>query len=91
MDVVLGSLKYDIVLVFMDDILIKGTSIENLAENCRKVFSKLREAKLSFNPSKVRVGFQRIVYLGHVISKEGIFPDPAKVQGIRDFPCRTNT
>ena len=30
------------------------------------------------------------MYLGHVISKKGIAPDPAKVQKVRDFPAPTD-
>ena len=90
MDVVLGPLKHDIALVFMDDILIKGKSVQDLADNCEKVFSQLKKANLRFNPKKVRIGFRQVAYLGHVISEEGISPDPTKVQGIHDFPRPTN-
>ena len=86
MDVVLGPMKHDTVLVFMDDILIKGKTVEELASNCEKVFILLEKANLRFNPKKVRVGFRKLRYLGHVISEAGISPDPEKVQGIRDFP-----
>ena len=90
MDVVLGPLKNDIALVFVDDILIKGKTIQELADNCKKVFTKIMDANLRFNPSKAHVGFRRLVYLGHVISNEGIAPNPEKVQGIKDFPRPTN-
>ena len=90
MDVVLGPLKHDVALVFMDDILVKGKTVQDLAENCRKVFACLKAANLCFNPRKIRIGFRQLVYLGHVISEKGISPDPAKIQGIRDFPCPTN-
>ena len=90
MDVVLGPLKHDIALVFMDDILVKGKSVQDLADNCEKVFAQLKKANLRFNPKKVRMGFRSLTYLGHVISEKGISPDPAKVQGIRDFPRPTN-
>ena len=39
---------------------------------------------------KLFLSCDQVVYLGHVISKEGIAPDPAKVQKVRDFPVPTN-
>ena len=86
MDIVLGPLKHDTALVFMDDILVKGKSVEELARNCEAVLTQLEKANLRLNPQKIRLGFRRLKYLGHVISEAGISPDPEKVQGIRDFP-----
>ena len=90
MDVVLGPLKYNVALVFLDDILVKGKSVQDLASNIEKVFERLEKANLRFNPKKVRVGFRQLIYLGHVVTDKGISPDPAKVQGIRDFPRPIN-
>jgi hypothetical protein len=34
-----------------------------------------------------RFGLDRVEYLGHIVSAEGVSPDPRKVEGIRDFPA----
>ena len=71
----------------MDDILVKGKTVQDLAENCPQGFCLcLKAANLCFNPKKIRIGFRQLVYLGHVISEKGISPNPAKIQGIRGFP-----
>jgi hypothetical protein len=57
---------------------------------CKKVFERIKQANLRFNPAKARFGFKELIYLGHVISDQGISPDPTKVQGIRDFPRPNN-
>ena len=90
MDIVLGPLKYTAALVFLDDILVMGRTVHELAENCGKVFERLVAANLRFNTKKIRIGFRELTYLGHVINNLGISPDPEKVQGIRDFPRPTN-
>ena len=42
-------------------------------------------AGLKFNAHKCSFGLKEIPYLGYVITREGIKPDPKKVQGIMDI------
>ena len=41
---------------------------------------------MKLNPKKCSFVKQRIEYLGHVVTPEGIFPDPNKVEVVRYFP-----
>ena len=56
------------------------------------IFSRLRAAGLKVNATKYSFGLKEIPYLGYVITREGIKPDPRKVQGIMDIgqPATTN-
>ncbi|XP_053663457.1 uncharacterized protein K02A2.6-like [Anopheles marshallii] len=72
---------------YMDDIIIGGrTQNEHddlLSETLRRIQEygfTIRSDKCSFNKSQVR-------YLGHIIDKQGIRPDPAKVAVIKDLPA----
>jgi hypothetical protein len=56
-----------------------------------KVFTALRDAGLKLNPSKCAFGVNRVTYLGHIISKNGIEVDPDKRQAVCDFPIPKNT
>jgi hypothetical protein len=56
-----------------------------------KIFTALRDAGLKLNASKCAFGVNRVTYLGHIISKNGIEVDPDKVQAVRDFPVPKNT
>lgn len=73
-------------LVYLDDIIIFGKTFNEMLENLKIVFLRLREANLKINPKKC-VLFQRSVkYLGHVISAEGVTTDPEKIAAVRDWP-----
>ena len=54
-------------------------------EQPRIIFGRLRAAGLKFNAPKCSFGLKEIPYLGYVISREGIKPNPKKVQGIMDL------
>ncbi|XP_036149094.1 uncharacterized protein LOC118647760 [Monomorium pharaonis] len=75
-------------LVYLDDIVIYGSSLEEHTVNKRltEVLQCLQEANLKLQPDKCEFLRKEVNYLGHVISENGISPDPAKLQAIRDFP-----
>ena len=48
----------------------------------RMIFGKLSTAELKVNSPKYCFGIKYIPYLGYIITREGIKPDPKKVKGI---------
>ncbi|KAK2398171.1 hypothetical protein QL285_059665 [Trifolium repens] len=70
------------VVVFIDDILVYSKSEEEHVEHLRLVLQVLRESKLYANPSKCDFWLEEVNFLGHVISKEGIAVDPAKIDTV---------
>ena len=75
----------DFVLVYMDDLLIISKTVESHLSHLRTVFEKLREFKFQAKLSKCKFLQQQIKYLGHIISKDGIQADPAKVKTLVDW------
>ena len=49
------------------------------------IFGRLRAAGLKFNAPRCSFGLKDIPYLGYVIKREGVKPDPNKLQGIMDL------
>ena len=73
----LGSLLGLGVLVYIDDVLIYAETPEQLIEILSTVLKLLRNAGLKCKASKCSLFTQTISYLGRVVSKNGINPDPA--------------
>ena len=70
------------VVVFIDDILIYSNSQEEHKEHLKIILQKLREHKLFAKFSKCDFFKDKIQYLGHVVTKEGISVDPEKIRAI---------
>ena len=73
------------VLFFLDDLLVYSeTPVEHL-DHLEKVFPKLRAAGLKSKPKKCNLFPTQVNYLGHVLDKTGIRPDPEKLEAVRDW------
>jgi hypothetical protein len=72
MDATLAGLKWKTLLVYLDDIIIFYPTYEAHLDDLCEVFMRLREANLQLKPSKCHFFQNKIKYLGHVITAEGI-------------------
>jgi hypothetical protein len=70
------------VVVFIDDILIYSQSEEEHANHLRLVLQRLREHRLYAKLSKFEFWIDEVLFLGHIINKEGLVVDPKKVADI---------
>ena len=71
---------------YIDDISVYSKTWKEHLQHLEEVFKWLRKAKLKINSDKCHFGAQEIQFLGHVIGIDGIKPDPAKVEKVKDFP-----
>lgn len=76
--------------VYLDDIIVFGKTEEQHEMNLRVVLERLRSVGLQIKPKKCAFFKRSVKYLGHVISKNGIEPDPDKFQPILSWPVPTN-
>ena len=83
---VLQSLLWSTALVYIDDVIIFSKSFAQHLHDLDLVFSKLRDAKLTLQPTKCNFACKQVKYLGHIINKDGIQVDPEKTQAISTFP-----
>ena len=73
------------VVVFIDDILIYSKNKEEHAQHLRIILTRLREHKLYAKFSKCEFWLDRVQFLGHVLTPEGISMDPGKVHGVLNW------
>jgi len=78
--------------VYLDDIVIYADTLETHEHKLSEIFKRLDEHNLKLQPDKCNFLRHEVVYLGHVISKEGVKPDPSKISAVSKFPIpRTPT
>ena len=73
-------------LVYIDDVIVFGSTFEEELARLDEVFSRLQSTKLKLKPSKCSLFQHEVEFLGHVVSAEGIAMQDEKVTAIRDWP-----
>ncbi|UYV67434.1 K02A2.6-like [Cordylochernes scorpioides] len=89
-DSVLGSLKWNMCLCYLDDIVVYAPTFEEHLRRLQLVLSCIQKAGLSLNHKKCLFGSRRIKILGHLVDANGIHPDPDKVEAVSKFPRPRN-
>ena len=84
MERVLAGLSRERCIVYLDDILVMGTTFEEHIANLRAVFSRLAKAGLC------KLVCREVDFLGYVISSGEIATDPKKVSAVAEFPKPTD-
>jgi len=77
-------------VVFIDDILIYSKDMEEHANHLKVVLQTLREHQLYSKLKKCEFWLEELVFLGHVVTKEGTKVDPQKVKAITEWSRPTN-
>ena len=77
-------------LVYIDDVVVFGTDFESTLSNFETILSSLSKANLQLKPKKCELFKKEILYLGFIISGDGIKPDPAKTSAVSNWPRPCN-
>ena len=72
-------------IVYIDDILIYSNNKTQNWEQVRKVLAKLKEAELYAKPEKLKFSVEKTIFLGFIISANGIEMDLVKVDDIYNW------
>ncbi|KAL4387763.1 hypothetical protein GQ457_09G017540 [Hibiscus cannabinus] len=78
------------VVVYFDDILVYSTSLELHVLHVKSVFNVLRHERLYANVDKCIFCSDQLIFLGFVVSAQGIHVDDEKVKAIREWPTPTS-
>lgn len=75
----------DGVVALVDDLLVFGQTREEHDRNLRKVLIRSKERGVKLNKDKLEVGVTKVKYFGHLLTSEGVGPDPDKVSAVREM------
>jgi Reverse transcriptase (RNA-dependent DNA polymerase) len=90
MNLVFKSFIGRFMVIYFDDILVYSTGESEHLEHFRQVFEVLAKQKLYINLKKCEFLTSSLVFLGYVVSAEGIHIDPSKVDAIISWPIPAN-
>ena len=86
MVLILRGLPWHICMVYLDDILIYNRTFTEHLLHLDEVLSRIQLAGLKLNPRKCHFARDHVVFLGHVVSRDGIQPDPRNTDKVRTWP-----
>ena len=69
------------------DILVWGANNEQHNNRLTKLLDRIKTVGLKLNRDKCKIGHEEIAYIGHVLSGQGVKPDPSKVEAVKNMPC----
>ena len=89
LDILLEQIKWEACLVYLDDVITYGAIFRLMLQRLRLIFTLFRSANLRLKPSKCFFGYDKVAYLGHLVSGDGMEVDPEKIRAVREFPRPT--
>nr|GFC09092.1 reverse transcriptase domain-containing protein [Tanacetum cinerariifolium] len=72
--------------VYMDDLVVKSHTEAEMVRDIEETFQTLRKINMKLNPKKCSFGLAEGVFLGYVITPEGIKPCPEKTTAVLQLP-----
>ena len=85
MEMCLGDQHYVTLLFYLDDICIFTSSIDEMLGRIGLVLHQLQDFNLKIKLKKSYFFQSKVIFLGHVLSKEGISPNPEKVKKVKTW------
>ena len=76
--------------ISIDDIIVHAYTVDELIVRLRRVFERCRQRNLKLNRGKCEFGLTEVKVLGHLVTNQGIKPDPAKTEAIRNTSVPKN-
>lgn len=90
MERLFGDCRHQSVLLYLDDVIVFSSSVQQHLERLEEIFSRLDKEGLKVKLSKCQFFQRQVKYLGHVVSAEGVSTDPDKIAAVRDWKTPSN-
>ena len=82
LEIVLSGLTLDTCLCYFDYIVIPSKSLTQQCDRLSAVLTRFRQHNLRVKASKCCFGADKVSYLGHIVSSDGVHTDPAKIKAV---------
>ena len=86
MEMCIGDQQYVTLLFYLDNICIFVETADQMLDCIELMFFNLEEFNLKIKPKKSHFFQTSVTFLGHILSADGISPNPEKVAKIKDWP-----
>jgi hypothetical protein len=90
MDKVLGRYKWQIALVYINDIIIYSKDFDQHLKDIQTVLGLVAKSGMTLSPKKCQIAYQSLNALGHNISHLGIGTSDNNVEAVKKFPVARN-
>jgi hypothetical protein len=91
MDRIYNGIAWKFVVVYLDDTIIFSQTFNDHLHHLREIFNRIKQARLKLNIEKCNFWMQRLPFLGHIITPNGIAPDPQKIEAVQKIQPPKNT
>ena len=90
MENLLRGLMYLEMLVYLDDVIVYAKDLKDHERKLDLLFERLEKANLKLQPEKIQFLRKEVIFLGHIISQDGVRPDPEMIRAVVEFPTPQN-
>jgi len=77
--------------IFFDDILVYSMSLTDHLDHLELILQALTNGEFYLRRSKCLFARRQLQYLGHIVSTDGVAPDPEKIQTMVNWPRPLST
>lgn len=89
-EIVLRDLIPEVCVVFIDDTIIKGKSVDGFLVNLEQVLERMRKFNVKLKPSKCSFGYTSIEFVGHVFNQNGYYLSEKRKQEVLELKAPTD-
>ena len=82
-ELILRGLQWKTLLIYIDDIVIYSSNMEDHIRTLHEDLDRLSKAGLKLKPSKCDFFKNEVLYLGHVISDKGVKHNPSAIDTVK--------
>ena len=90
MELTLSGLQWSLCLIYLDDVIVFFHDFDEHIDRLDKVLSWIGAAGLKLKPNKCIFFAPKVSFLGHIVSQDGVSPDPDNIAKIANWPTPKN-